>query len=126
MTRLAFGAALAAVRIVDAVACDTGFSHVPVDFAGMTCRATNLDVCAVQREVRLGMIELLDRAPRFLVVTRRAVRAEAPLVRLVVLVARPAITRSIAVFAFVRMTACAINRRVRPIQRELRPGVIEQ
>jgi hypothetical protein len=103
----------------DAVARRGG--EILVDVTRLTCRTR---MRAHKWELRLAVVELID-LPACFGVTRSAVRAESPLVLIVLLVTCGAFDRSIAVFATADMTADALHADVLSDQRILGEVVVE-
>lgn len=117
-------APLVSARIVvamagGAVACEPDLPSRP----GVAGAALDRRVPAAQRKARSRMIEP-RRAPAGRRVTRAAVSAEAPAVRVVLPVARHTRRRR-PVIAFVGVTGCAARREMRARQRKSRLRVIE-
>ncbi len=125
VARLAFHTVPATVHVLDLMTGDARGRQPLVALAGMTTSADDLGMRARERELRFGMIERLDLAPRFLRVAPVAGLAQPTLVAIVLLVAIETSPRRIAKFLGRDMTAVAGNTLVRAFQIEIREGMIE-
>src|SRR5581483_6648062 len=92
----------------------------------MAFRASDIAVCADEREPGLAVIERLDLAPRCFRVAAFARSTKAALVRIVGLVAVEAASRGLAVFGGLGVATVAAGPLVRPRQDEVRERMIER
>jgi len=111
--------------ILDLVAAEASRTDPLVAFAGMVRGAGDGSMRVAERKLRGVVIERLGAAPFSLAVAFVARIAQPALVRILCLMTVNAAPWRIAKFGLPGMTAVALHRDMRVMQREIRKGVIE-